>query len=107
MFSSLLLEFFQETLSLGMEISCSRNGRLRLSRSCCHRGIITESDGLDNRCSRISLGRSVADMDVMEFIKVSCCCDMKKDMSLDPRRLVRATLGHLTGRAWMVLRIFL
>ena len=27
-------------------------------------------------------------------------------MSLEPRRLVRATLGHLVGRPWMVLKIF-
>ena len=104
MFSSLLLDFFQEALPLGLEISCSRDGRLRLSGSCCHRGMIPESDGLDSRCSRISLGRSVVDMDVIELIKVSCCCDMKEDMSLEPRRL--ATLRHLTGRPWMVLRIF-
>ena len=82
-----------------------RDGRLRLSRSRCHRGMIPESDGLDNRSS-ISLGRSVVDMDVMELIKVSCCCNIKEDMSLEPRRLVRAALGHLTGRPWMVLRIF-
>ena len=25
------------------------------------------------------------DMDVMELIKVSCCCDMKEDMSQEPR----------------------
>ena len=103
MFSSLLLEFFQETLLLGVEISCSRDGRWRLSRSCCHRGMIPESDGLVNRCSRISLGRSVVDMDAMELMKVSCCCDMNEDMSLEPRRLVRATLA---GRPWMVLSIF-
>ena len=62
-----------------MEISCSRDGssRWRLSRSCCHRRMIPESDGLVNCCSRISLGRSVVDMDVNE------------DMSLEPRRLVR------------------
>ena len=42
----------------------------------------------------------------MELIKVSCCYDMNEDMSLEPRRLIRATLGHLTGRPWMVLRIF-
>ena len=82
-----------------------RDGRLRLSRSCCHRGMIPESDGLDSR-SRISLERSVVDMDVMELIKVSCCCDIKEDISLEPRRLVKATLGHLTGRPWVVLRIF-
>ena len=46
------------------------------------------------------------DMDVMELIKKSCCCNMYEDMSLEPRRLDRATLGHLTGRPWMVLRIF-
>ena len=62
-----------------------------------------ESDGLVNHCSRISLGRSVEAMDVMELIKVSCCCYMNEDMSLEPRRLIRATLGHLTGRPWMVL----
>ena len=66
-----MLEFFQETLPLGVEISCSRDGRWRLSRSCCHRGMIPESDGLVNRCSRISLGRSVVDMDAMELMKVS------------------------------------
>ena len=99
------IRFFQEALPLGLKISCSRDGRLRLSRSRCHRGMIPESDELDNRSS-ISLGRSVVDMDVMELIKVSCCCDIKEDMSLEPRRLVRAALGHLTGRAWMVLRIF-
>ena len=46
------------------------------------------------------------DMDVIELIKVSWCCDMNEDLSLEPRRLERATLGHLTGRPWMVLRIF-
>ena len=45
-------------------------------------------------------------MDVMELIKVSCCWDMKEDMFLEPRRLVRATLGHLIGRPWIVLKIF-
>ena len=39
-------------------------GGLRLSRSCCHRGMIPASNKLDNHCSRISLGRSVVDMDV-------------------------------------------
>ena len=68
--------------------------------------MIPESDGLVNRRSRISLGRSVEDMDVMELIKKSCCCNMYEDMSLEPRRLDRATLGHLTGRPWMVLRVF-
>ena len=106
MFSSLLLEFFQDALPLWVKISCSRDGRRSLSRSCCHSGMIPESDGLVNRCLRISLGRSVVDMDVMELIKVSWCCDMNEDMSLEPRRLNRATLGHLTGRPWMVLRIF-
>ena len=112
MFSSLLLDFFQEALPLGLEISCSRDGRLRLSRSCCNREMIPESDRVDNRCSRISLGRSVVDMDVMELIKVSCCCSIKEDMYLEPRKLFKATswsmatLGHLTGRPWMVLRIF-
>ena len=67
--------------------------------------MIPESGGLVNR-SRISLGRSVVDMDVMGLLKVSCCCDMNEDMSLEPRRVVRTTLGHLTGRPWMVLRIF-
>ena len=38
------------------------------------------------------------DMDVIKLIKVSCCYNMNKDMSLEPRRLVGATLGHLTGR---------
>ena len=104
MFSSLLLEFFQEALPLGMKISCSGDGRWRLSRSCCHRWMIPESNGLVNR-SRISLGTSVGDMDVVELIKVSCCWDTSKAISLEPRRLVRAALGHLIERAWMVLRI--
>ena len=65
--------------------------------------MIPQSDGLVNRCTRISLGRSVGDMDVMELIKVSCCWDMNEDVSLDRRRLVRATLGHLVG---IVLKIF-
>ena len=69
MFSSLLLEFFQDALPLWVEISCSRDGRRSLSKSCCHSGMIPESDGLVNRCSRISLGRSVVDMDVMELKK--------------------------------------
>ena len=68
--------------------------------------MIPERGGSDNRCSRISLGRSVENMTVMELMKVSCCCDMNEDMSLEPRRLDRATLGHLAGRPWMVLRIF-
>ena len=50
--------------------------------------MIPESDGLVNRCTRISLGRSVGDMDVMELIKVSCSWEMNEDMSLEPRRLV-------------------
>ena len=54
-------------------------------------GMIPESDGLVNRCSRISLGRSVVDMDVIELIKESCCCKMNEDMSLEPRRPDRAT----------------
>ena len=37
---------------------------------------------------------------------MSCCWDMNEDVSLEPRRLVRATLGHLVGRLWMVLKIF-
>ena len=45
-------------------------------------------------------------MDVMELIKVSCCWEMNEDISLEPRRLVRATLGHLVGRPWIVLKIF-
>ena len=50
MFNSLLLEFFQEALPLGEEISCSRDGRWSLSRGCSHRGMIPESNGLVNRC---------------------------------------------------------
>ena len=42
----------------------------------------------------------------MELIKVSCCWDMNEDRSLESRRLVRATLGHLVGWPWMVLKIF-
>ena len=65
--------------------------------------LIPESDGLVNRCSRISLGRSVVDMDAMELMKVSCCCDMNEDMSLEPRRLVKAFVAdciasNLRGR---------
>ena len=45
-------------------------------------------------------------MDVMELIKVSCCWDMNEDMSLEPRRLVTATLGDLVGRPCIVLKIF-
>ena len=91
MFSNLLLEFFQEAWPLGVEISCSRDGRWRVSRSCCQWGMISERDGLFSHCSRISRGRSVGDMDVIELIKVSCCWDMNESMSLDPRRLVRAS----------------
>ena len=33
-------------------------------------------------------------MDAMELIKVRCCWEMDEDMFLEPRRLVRAILGH-------------
>ena len=42
----------------------------------------------------------------MELMKVSCCWDMNEDVSLELRRLVRATLEHLVGRPWIVLKIF-
>ena len=89
------MEFFQDVLLLGLFRSCSRDGRWRLSRSWLHSGIIPESRGADSRCSRICLGRSVVDMDEMELMKESCFWEMNEDMSLEPRRLVRATLGQL------------
>lgn len=63
------------------------------SSSFCHNGIIPEREGLVIRDSRISLGRAVQDMEVIELINVSCCWEMNEDMSFEPRRLVRATLA--------------
>ena len=44
-------------------------------------------------------------MEVMELMNVSCCWEMNDNMPLEYRRLVKAMLGHLVGRPWMVWRI--
>ena len=78
MFSSLLLEFFQETLPLGVEISCSRDGRWRLSSSCCHRGMIPESDGpsqplFKDQSGKVSSGHGCDGVDEGELLLWKIC----------------------------------
>ena len=108
MFSSRLIEFFHNCLWFGLVRSCSMEGRWRLSSSFCHNGVTPEREGLVKRDSSISLGRAVQGMEVIELMNVmnvSCCWEVNEDMSFQPRRLVRAMLGHLVGRPWMVRRI--
>ncbi len=73
-----LAEDFQENLLLGLDRSCSRDGRLRLSRSFCQTGMIPDGEEHDRRASKTCFGRSLEDMDAMELMNASCLCDIKK-----------------------------
>ena len=48
--------------------------------------------------SRICLGRSLACILIIEFMKGSCLWEMKDEMEREPIRLWRAVVGHLIVR---------
>ena len=98
MFSSLLLEFFQEALPLWGGDQLFKGWEVESVQKLLPQGDDPRKRWVSQPLFKDQSGRSVMDVDVMELMKVSCCCDMNEDMSLEPRRLVRATLGHLTGR---------
>ena len=57
--------------------------------------------GFPTLASSSCLGRSLACMLMMEFIKASCRWEMQDEMEWEPIRLWRAATGHLIGRPWM------
>ena len=107
MYSIFLIDLFQASLPLLLDTKQCKDGSFKSSSDFSQTGIIPVQLGKLSLHSLTCLGKSEELIAARELAKQICLCGIMEGTSSEPSKVLRAALGHLVGRPWIVLRIFL